>query len=125
MAGMTFLDPDRLLPAEPVTRGIARRLYAATSRLPIISPHGHVPPQWLADDTAFADATSLFISPDHYVFRLLHAQGVSLSDLGVGGRHLDATASRNAWRLFCAHWATFRGTASKFWLESVFAESSG
>ena len=34
------------------TRAIARRLYAAVADLPIISPHGHVPPQWLAEDTA-------------------------------------------------------------------------
>ena len=43
------LHPDRLLPADPTTRGIARRLYAAVRDLPIISPHGHVPPDWIAD----------------------------------------------------------------------------
>ena len=42
------LHPDRLLPADPTTRGIARRLYAAVRDLPIISPHGHVPPEWIA-----------------------------------------------------------------------------
>ncbi|HET7476317.1 MAG TPA: glucuronate isomerase [Dermatophilaceae bacterium] len=122
---MTHLDPDRLLPADPGTRAIARRLYAATAQLPIISPHGHVPALWLADDVPFADPTSLLISPDHYVFRLLHAQGVPLADLGVGGAVLDEQGSRRAWRLFCENWAAFRGTSSKFWLESVLADVFG
>src|SRR5919112_4005016 len=119
---MTPLHPDRLLPAELGPRAIARRLYAATAGLPIISPHGHVPPQWLADDTPFADPTSLLVSPDHYVFRLLHAQGVSLADLGVGGRRLDADGSRRAWGLLFENWHAFRGTSSKFWLESVLSD---
>ena len=122
---MTHLHRDRLLPADPGTRAVARRLHAATAELPIISPHGHVPPQWLADDVPFSDPTSLLISPDHYVFRLLHAQGVSLEDLGVGGAVLAAEGSRRAWRLFCEHWPAFRGTSSKFWLESVLGDVFG
>ncbi len=119
------LDPDRLLPADPGTRAVARRLYGAVRDLPIISPHGHVPPQWLADDVPFADPTSLLLSPDHYVFRLLHAQGVDLGDLGVGGRTLDEAQSRAAWRAFCAHWKAFRGTPSRFWMESVLVDIFG
>ncbi|WP_141819567.1 glucuronate isomerase [Humibacillus xanthopallidus] len=119
------LDPDRLLPVEPRTREIARRLYAAVSGLPIISPHGHVPPQWLADDVAFSDPTSLLVSPDHYVFRLLHAQGVALGDLGVGGGPLTAAESRRAWHLMAEHWPAFRGTPSRFWMDSVLADVFG
>jgi glucuronate isomerase len=125
MTAMTNVHPDRLLPADPGTRDVARRLYAATTQLPIISPHGHVPPQWLADDLPFTDPTSLLVSPDHYVFRLLHAQGVPLADLGVGGTELDPAGARRAWRLFCEHWASFRGTSSRFWLESVLGEVFG
>ncbi|HET8989274.1 MAG TPA: glucuronate isomerase, partial [Humibacillus sp.] len=119
------LDPDRLLPVEPGTRAIARRLHAAVADLPIISPHGHVPPAWLAEDTAFSDPTSLLIAPDHYVFRLLHAQGVSLADLGVGGRPLTADGSRRAWRLLAEHWPSFRGTPSRFWMDCVLADVFG
>jgi glucuronate isomerase len=119
------LDPDRLLPVEPSTRQIARRLYAAVADLPIISPHGHVPAAWLAEDTPFTDPTSLLVSPDHYVFRLLHAQGVPLDDLGVGGRALSAAQSRRAWRLLAENWATFRGTPSRFWMDSVLADVFG
>lgn len=122
---MTSLHPDRLLPTDPATRAVARRLYAATAELPIVSPHGHVPAQWLADDTPFDDPTSLLISPDHYVCRLLHAQGVPLADLGVGGTPLDADGARRAWRLFCESWPSFRGTASRFWLESVLVDVLG
>lgn len=126
MGAMTrLLDPDRLLPADPGTRAVARRLYDAVRDLPIISPHGHVPPQWLAEDTPFADPTSLLLSPDHYVFRLLHAQGVGLAGLGVGGRALDEAGSREAWRTFCAHWTAFRGTPSRFWMESVLVDIFG
>jgi glucuronate isomerase len=133
MGGMTTLaaarplalDPDRLLPVDPGTREIARRLYAAVAGLPIISPHGHVPPAWLADDVPFADPTSLLISPDHYVFRLLHAQGVGLDALGVGGRPLDAAGSRRAFRLLAEHWRAFRGTPSRFWMDSVLGDVFG
>ena len=133
MTGMTTLaaarplalDPDRLLPVEPRTREIARRLYAVVAGLPIVSPHGHVPPEWLAEDVPFTDPTSLLVSPDHYVFRLLHAQGVSLADLGVGGRSLTPEGSRHAWRLLAEHWPAFRGTPSRFWMDSVLADVFG
>jgi glucuronate isomerase len=119
------LHPDRLLPADPTTRGIARRLYAAVRDLPIISPHGHVPPEWIAEDIPFGDPTSLLISPDHYVTRLLHANGIPLESLGAGGTPLTADESRAAWRALCTHWDAFRGTPSRFWLESELADIFG
>jgi glucuronate isomerase len=133
MGGMTAvvpaptlaLHPDRLLPADPVTREVARRLYAAVRELPIVSPHGHVPAEWLARDTPFTDPAALLVAPDHYVFRLLHAQGVALEDLGVGGHPLGEAESRRAWRLLAQHWPAFRGTPSRFWMESVLGEVFG
>ena len=65
------LDPDRLFPAEPRTRAIARALYEPVRDLPIISPHGHTDPAWFATNAPFADPASLLIVPDHYVFRML------------------------------------------------------
>src|SRR5919112_3699845 len=88
------LHPDRLLPAEPGVRDIARRLYDAVRDLPVISPHGHVDPQLLVDDEPFPDPASLLVTPDHYVTRLLHANGVSLERLGVSQGPLDEGASR-------------------------------
>ena len=124
MATLT-LHPDRLLPADPTTRGIARELYSAVRDLPIISPHGHVPPQWLADDVPFVDPTSLLLTPDHYVTRLLHAQGESLSDLGVGRPEMTPEQSRAAFRLLCSHWKAFRGTPVKFWFEAELVDIFG
>lgn len=110
--------PDRLLPAEPSAREIARELYQRVADLPIISPHGHVPVEWLADDIAFTDPTTLLLTPDHYTNRMLHsAAGVDLADLGVG-TPLSEEQSRAAFRLLCANWRVLRGTPVQFWFES-------
>lgn len=118
------LHPDRLFPADPTVRDIARELYGSVATLPIISPHSHVPPQWIADDVAFTDPTSLLITPDHYITRLLHASGVDLAELGVG-RQLDADGARRAFRLLCEHWPVFRGTPMRYWFESQLVEVFG
>lgn len=115
------LHPDRLLPADPAKRTVARRLYESVQDLPIISPHGHVPPSWIADDTPFRDPTSLLITPDHYINRMLHAHGVALSDLGVGRGPLNEADARKAFRLLCAHWSAYRGTPVRYWLEEELA----
>jgi hypothetical protein len=60
------LHPDRLLPADPATRAIARELYDAVARLPIVSPHGHTDPEWWATDAHFGNAAQLLLHPDHY-----------------------------------------------------------
>jgi glucuronate isomerase len=119
------LHPDRLLPAEPSVRDIARRLYEAVRDLPIVSPHGHVDPRLLLDDPPFTDPTSLFIQPDHYVTRLLHAGGITLDRLGVGAGPLPEAQAREAWRLLCANWPLFRGTPVRYWFEAELSEIFG
>ena len=119
------LHPDRMLPADPTLRPIAREIYQGIRELPIISPHGHVPPQWLADDVPFGDPTSLLITPDHYINRMLHANGVELADLGVGQTDFSPRQSRAAFRLLCSHWKAYRGTPVKFWFESELADIFG
>lgn len=116
------LHPDRLLPSEPGVRAIARRLYDVVRELPVISPHGHVDPQLLVDDQPFRDPASLLVTPDHYVTRLLHAGGIRLEALGVGQGRLSEDASREVWRVVCAHWRVFGGTPVRDWLESALAE---
>lgn len=116
------LHPDRLFPAETDTRNIARRLYAEVAGLPIISPHGHTDPEWWATDAPFGNAAELLLHPDHYVFRMLYSQGVSLEALGI--RNPDADP-RESWRLFAERYHLFRGTPSRMWLDWVFAESFG
>ncbi|MFN3795901.1 MAG: glucuronate isomerase, partial [Sphingobium yanoikuyae] len=53
------LSPDRLFPADPTTRSIARALYAEVANLPIISPHGHTDPAWFATNAPWSNATEL------------------------------------------------------------------
>ena len=86
MARALQLDPDRLFPADPATRALARSLYDAVAALPIVSPHGHTDAGWFADDAPFGDATSLLLAPDHYIYRMLYSQGVPLAALGVPDR---------------------------------------
>lgn len=120
------LNPDRLFPAEPATRAVARRLYAAVKSLPIISPHGHTDPEWFAGDAPFANAAELLLAPDHYLYRMLYSQGVSLESLGVPSRKGPSGADpRAAWRIFAANQHLFRGTPSAMWLGHVFAEVFG
>lgn len=98
------LHPERLFPADPATRAIAARLYAAVAELPIISPHGHTDPAWFATDAPFANPTELLLAPDHYVFRMLYSQGLDLDALGVPSRAGPSQADpRAAWRLFAQH----------------------
>jgi glucuronate isomerase len=119
------LHPDRLLPADPAVRVVARRLYEAVSSLPIVSPHGHVDPQMLLDDEPFADPASLLLQPDHYVTRLLHAGGVALDQLGVGEGPLPQDRARGAWRLLCGNWHLLRGTPVRYWFDSELADIFG
>ncbi|RMB34186.1 glucuronate isomerase [Sphingomonas sp. PP-F2F-G114-C0414] len=120
------LHPDRLFPADPTTRDIARALYAEIADLPIVSPHGHTDPTWFADNRNWTDATSLLLAPDHYLFRMLYSQGVDLDALMIPGKDGKATADpRSAWRTLAAHYPLFRGTPSRMWLDHVFAEVFG
>ncbi len=40
------LHPDRLFPADPATRAVARQLFQLVENAPILSPHGHTDPRW-------------------------------------------------------------------------------
>ena len=120
------MDQDRLFPADPTTRAIARELYAEVRGLPLISPHGHVDPAMLADDVPLPDPAALFVTPDHYLTRMLYSQGISPLRLGVPDRDGRGHAGpREAWRTFCEHWYLFRGTPSRLWLEQSLDEIFG
>ena len=134
-----LLPADRFFPPDPGQRGVARELYAAIAELPIISPHGHVDPRLLADeDATFGTPAELFVIPDHYVFRMLHSQGVALESLGIWPRDAsigeDASAGdgeatgvgaagpavetdhRRIWQTLADNLHLFRGTPSGTWL---------
>ncbi|WP_207100270.1 glucuronate isomerase [Paracoccus shandongensis] len=124
---MPLLDEDRLFPVEPALRGLARDLYDGIRDLPIVSPHGHTDPRWFAENQPFPDPAQLFVTPDHYVFRMLVSQGVALTDLGVprvdGGP--TETDGRRIWRLFARHYHLFAGTPSRLWLDHSFQHVFG
>ena len=121
------MHPDRLFPPDPDVRSIARRLYASVSDLPIISPHGHTDPKWFATDENFSDPAALFVTPDHYVFRMLYSQGVPLERLGIRRRDGGPveTDPRKIWRVFADHFHLFRGTPTRMWLEQSLHDTFG
>ncbi|MEO8240850.1 MAG: glucuronate isomerase [bacterium] len=124
---MTLMDPDRLFPVDPRSRDLARSVYDTVKSLPIVSPHGHTDPRWFAEDQAFADPAQMFVTPDHYVFRMLFTQGVPLESLGVprvdGG--VTETDGRTIWRVFARNCHLLRGTPSSMWLQHAFENVFG
>lgn len=124
---MALLDPDRLFPVEDRVRGLARALHGSVETAPIVSPHGHTDPRWFAENAPFPDPAQLFVTPDHYVYRMLHSQGLSLTDLGVPRADGGATETdgRRIWRRFAENYHLFRGTPSRLWLDHSFQEVFG
>ena len=95
--------------------------------MPIISPHGHVPP-------AVAGRRRPVRRPDlaAHLPRPLRLPAAARPGRPAGRSSGSAATAarrrrgpRRAWRLFCEHWPAFRGTPSRFWLESVLADVFG
>ncbi len=122
---MSILQQDRLFPADPNTRSIARRLHNSIQDLPILSPHGHTEAGWFARNDPFPDPARLLIIPDHYIFRMLYSQGISLEELGIGTTELSQDKARAVWRTFAAHYYLFRGTPTRLWLDYTFEQTFG
>lgn len=124
---MPLTDPDRLFPVESRLRDMARAFYESVHDLPIISPHGHCEPRWFAENRRFPNPAELLVIPDHYLFRMLASQGVTLTDLGISctdGSETEADP-RAIWRRFAAHYYLFRGTPSAMWLDHTFEHLFG
>jgi glucuronate isomerase len=118
-SGSWQLDPDRCFSPLPAVRELARELYAGVAGLPLVCPHGHVPSALLADPHAqFGNPAEFFVVPDHYLFRMLHSQGIPLGQLGVPTRDGSSVESdgRAIWQLFAENFHLFRGTPSGLWL---------
>jgi glucuronate isomerase len=121
------VHPDRLLPADPGVRRIARTLYDHTRGLPLISPHGHCDAASFADDVPIGDPAIELVTKDHYLVRMLYSQGVPMERVGV--TPFDATTAepdgRRIWQTLAEHYDLFRGTPSKLWLDHTLAEVFG
>ena len=122
-AGWT-IDPDRALPADPATRGVAREIYNAIAALPIVSMHGHVEAEVFVDNEYFGNPSELLITPDHYLVRMLVSQGFTPGELGVASSQNPTHTEQDPrliWRRFCENWKLFRGTPTRYWLEHELA----
>ena len=122
------LAPDRCMSADPAQRLIARALYQSVCTLPLVCPHGHVPPALLANAAArLGTPAELFIIPDHYLLRMLYSQGIALEDLGVPLRSGAPVEQdhRRIWQRFADQFHLFRGTPSGLWLAAELVELFG
>jgi len=125
---------ERIFGPDPRQRDLAMYLYQRVASLPLVSPHGHVPPRLFSDPQAtFGNPAELFIQPDHYVFRMLYSQGLSLESLGIspspltpltpgvrgvrgeGGNEIESDP-RKVWQVFAENFYLFRGTPTGLWL---------
>jgi glucuronate isomerase len=126
-----MLDPMRLFPSEPAARAVSAKLYETVRELPILSPHGHCDPAWFAKNEAFPNPAALFIQPDHYIFRMLYSQGISLESLGIPqtGPQSDgkpqAADPREVWRIFAKNYYLFRGTPTRLWFDYSLSQNFG
>jgi glucuronate isomerase len=121
-----ILDENRLFPANREARSVATRLYQTVRDLPIISPHGHTDPRWFAFNEPFPNPAALLIQPDHYIFRMLYSQGVSLESLGIP--QLDGAEKADpleVWRIFARNYYLFRGTPTRLWLDYALENQFG
>lgn len=116
-------NPDRMFPADPSVRAVARELHAGVRDLPIVSPHGHCDAAWFATDVPFPDPARLLVAPDHYLVRMLYSRGVPLAALGIGPDAQDDP--RLIWRTFAAHVHLFRATPSGYWLDATLVDVFG
>ena len=129
---MIKLPETRYFSPDPAQQRVALELYQSVAQLPLICPHGHVDPRLFADaDYTFGSPTDLILIPDHYIFRMLYSQGISLAALGVADaasvRDGEATETdhRKAWQLFAEHFYLFRGTPTGLWLREEFSQLFG
>ena len=120
---MPLLHENRLFPSDESAREIAKRLYASVCGLPIVSPHGHTQAAWFAQNQPFPNPAKLFVQPDHYIYRMLYSQGISLEELEIGAPEMKNP--RKVWRTFAEHYYLFRGTPTRMWLDFAFQEVFG
>ena len=113
------LQSDRYFDPDPQQRAIARTLYSAIADLPLVCPHGHVDPRTFADsEFDLGTPADLFLIPDHYIFRMLYSQGISLERMGIptlDGSEVE-TDHRRIWQVFGENFHLFRGTPTGMWL---------
>ena len=124
---MSILNKDRLFPAEPTKAKLASKLFQLVENVPIISPHGHTDARWFAENNSFENPTDLFVTPDHYVYRMLISQGLELNSIGLTpfGYSNTIKSKKDIWNVFAANYYLFQGTPTRLWLNYVFENLFG
>ena len=110
---------NRYFSPDPTQRKIASDLYQTVADLPLICPHGHVDPRLFADpDYQFGSPVELLIIPDHYIFRMMYSQGISMEATGIPRSDGGTVESdhRKIWQTICDNWYLMRGTPTYIWL---------
>ena len=125
---------NRYFSSDPARNQAALALYESVADLPLVCPHGHVDPQLFADpDYQFGSPVDLLIIPDHYIFRMLYSQGISLDELGIPPSKsppiktgdlpgVEGRDHRAIWQRVCDHWQLFRATPTGIWLRDELAD---
>ncbi len=110
---------DRYFDIDPHHREVARNLYHEIESLPLICPHGHVDPTLFSNpDYKFGTPTELLVIPDHYIFRMIYSQGISLESLGIPSEN-DVNVEKDhraIWHRFAEHFYLFSGTPTGVWI---------
>ena len=119
MTDQLLLPEDRYFDPDPKQKEIALHLYRQVADKPLVCPHGHVDPRMFADpDYQFGTPADLLLIPDHYIFRMLYSQGITLESLGVpraDGGEVE-NDHRKIWQTFADNFFLFRGTPTGMWL---------
>ena len=79
--------------------------YTVSAPDPFVAPYfsfleERTPKPGPAEDAPFPDPARLFVTPDHYIFRMLYSQGVTLEEMGIPRKDGGAveTDARKIWR---------------------------
>jgi len=119
---------NRYFSSDPAQNKVAVELYDTVKDLPLICPHGHVDPRLFSDpDYTFGSPVDLLIIPDHYIFRMLYSQGISLESLGIPRKDGGPVESdhRKIWQIVCDNWYLFRATPTGIWIRDELADVFG
>ena len=110
---------NRYFSPDPSQRNVAHDLYKTVADLPLICPHGHVDPRLFSDlNYQFGSPVELLIIPDHYIFRMMYSQGISMPAMGIPRRDGGDVEGdhRKIWQTICDNWYLMRGTPTYIWL---------
>ena len=109
---------NRYFSSDSAQNKAAAELYETVKALPLICPHGHVDPRLFADpDYHFGSPVDLLIIPDHYIFRMLYSQGISLESIGIAPQaSAPPRDHRRIWQTVGDHWHLFQATPTGIWM---------